>query len=94
VAREVRGASPAGLAGIGGARACHNSDVTARRPRRRAPARRAAGLGLALVVTTGCVGQPSRNDDHVGPTSYRPDAREHTLGPTTTGVRPPLKAPA
>jgi hypothetical protein len=41
-----------------------------------------AGAAVALLMTTGCVGRPSRNDDHVGPYSYRPDAREHTEGPT------------
>jgi hypothetical protein len=41
-----------------------------------------AGVAAALLVTTGCVGRASRNDDHVGPYSYRPDAREHTEGPT------------
>ena len=44
---------------------------------------------LALAsVATGCVGQLGRNDDHVGPTSPRPDAREHTMAPTTTDRLP------
>jgi hypothetical protein len=39
----------------------------------------AAAIGLsAWLAATGCVGQASRNDDHVGPWSYRPDARDHT----------------
>ena len=41
----------------------------------------AAGVALVGTLAAGCVGQHSRNDDHVGPFSYRPDAREHTLAP-------------
>jgi hypothetical protein len=33
---------------------------------------------LLTVGSSGCVGQLSRNDDHVGPTSVRPDARPHS----------------
>jgi hypothetical protein len=71
--------------------ACHNAAVVLPRPApsptgpRRSPAARRvllAGVAAALLVTTGCVGRASRNDDHVGPYSYRPDAREHTEGPT------------
>jgi hypothetical protein len=46
---------------------------------------RLAGAVIVVAVATGCVGQRSRNDDHVGPSSFRPDAREHTLGPTGSG---------
>ena len=35
-----------------------------------------ATVAAALLLgTSGCVGQLGRNDDHVGPTSVRPDAR-------------------
>ena len=36
---------------------------------------------IAASLTVGCVGQLGRNDDHVGPNSPRPDAREHTMAP-------------
>jgi hypothetical protein len=36
-------------------------------------------VALTVALAAGCVGQRSRNDDHVGPYSPRPDAREHTL---------------
>jgi hypothetical protein len=32
-----------------------------------------------MLVAGGCVGRKDRNDDHVGPLSFRPDNREHTM---------------
>ena len=63
--------------------ACHNATVV---PRRRPAA--AVVAALVAVLAAGCVGETSRNDDRVGPYSFRPDAREHTLGP------PPARAAA
>lgn len=40
-----------------------------------------AVVGLVLLAAAGCVGQISRNDDQVGPYSYRPDARDHRIHP-------------
>jgi hypothetical protein len=34
---------------------------------------------VTAALASGCVGELSRNDDQVGPDSYRPDAREHTM---------------
>ena len=74
--------------------ACNTVAVVHARPRPLAA--RAIGVALTAavaVVCAGCIGQASRNDDKVDSTSYRPDAREHTLGPTTTGIRPPRLVP-
>lgn len=47
----------------------------------------AVALVAALTLTAAaCVGRLSRNDDHVGPNSPRPDAREHTMAPAPPGV--------
>ena len=46
--------------------------------RRRGLRRIAAALAIVVALVAGassCVGQLGRNDDHVGPTSVRPDAR-------------------
>lgn len=68
---------------------CHNAGVPAARPRpatvrSTSPRRRslrlvgAAGLLAGLLAGAACLGQPSRNDDRVGPSSPRPNARDHT----------------
>ena len=43
-------------------------------------------VGVVTMVAAGCIGQKSRNDDYVGPHSFRPDAREHTLGRADEGA--------
>jgi hypothetical protein len=60
--------------------------VRAAARRRAGPVGRVARLALATgltvavaVLAAGCVGREDRNDDHVGPYSFRPDSREHTL---------------
>jgi hypothetical protein len=55
---------------------CHNAGVVP--PRRLALA---VVTALVAALVAGCVGETSRNDDRVGPYSFRPDPREHTLGP-------------
>jgi hypothetical protein len=57
--------------------------VTAPSPRR-PPTARSVARAVAVAVATaalagGCVGRRDRNDDHVGPYSFRPDDREHTM---------------
>jgi hypothetical protein len=55
---------------------------TARSAARRRVGRLALVAGVTMALGTlagGCVGREDRNDDHVGPYSFRPDSREHTL---------------
>jgi hypothetical protein len=52
------------------------------------PARVGVALAVFAMAASGCAGQNWSNDDEVGPTSPRPDPRDHTLPAPARGARP------